>query len=194
MDYSREQRLEVRVPAEWRRWLRAHHRQPAAVWLVFLQKHTGERRFSYAEALEEALCYGWIDGIVKKLDDRRYQQRFSPRRPGSNWSEVNLKHVRRLIDEGRMQLPGLEKLGDVLLHYERGAIFHRAPRFDTAPEELLALLEANPKARETFRALPPSHRRRYLGWVLSAKREATRRRRMTEVVDLLARGERLGMK
>lgn len=101
--------LQVTLVSEWRDWLAAHHDREAAIWLVFFKKHTGKPCVSYQDAVDEALCFGWIDSIVRRLDDERYAQKFTPRKPKSNWSEINRRIFARLVREGRMTAAGLAK-------------------------------------------------------------------------------------
>jgi uncharacterized protein YdeI (YjbR/CyaY-like superfamily) len=183
---------------EWRAWLEANHGSAPGLWLVFRKKHTGRRGLSYDEAVEEAICFGWIDGLVKRLDDERYRQRLTPRssRGATTWSESNLKRARRMIDAGLMTDAGRRLLGDALERYEAAGEVHRPPRADAVdlPAELRAMLEGDAAARAAFEALPPSHQRQHLGWVMDAKKTPTRARRMAEVVRVLASGSRLGLK
>jgi uncharacterized protein YdeI (YjbR/CyaY-like superfamily) len=173
----------------WRAWLRQHHRKTKEVWLVFYKKRTGLASISYDAAVEEALCYGWIDSIVKRLDDERYARKFTPRTDTRRWSPSNLARARRLIAAGRMTKAGLAKLdADLDAPAPAPARSLRVPPF------FAAALKRNPAAREFFDSLAPSYRRHYVGWVSSAKREETRARRLEEAVALLAAGKKLGLK
>ncbi|MBN1423626.1 YdeI/OmpD-associated family protein [Candidatus Fermentibacteria bacterium] len=178
----------------WREWLTANHAIHNELWVVFEKKRTGKQGLRYDEAVEEAVCFGWIDGIRKRRDDSTFMQKFTPRRMGGSWSELNLRRARRMIDEGQMTAAGLAMLGDALVKFETEGLVHTPPRVDTVPEELMAILEENPASWAHFQRLPPSHRRQYLSWVAEAKREETRVRRMKQVADVLAKGTRLGMK
>lgn len=178
----------------FRAWLLKNHTQPGEQWVVFYKKHTGKGGLTYDEAVEEAICFGWIDGIVRRRDDDTFMQKFTPRKKGGTWSESNLKRVRKMIDAGKMSEAGLAMLGDALEKYEKEGIAHRPPRVDVLPDELMAILKQNPQAWANFEKLAPSHRREYLGWVAEAKREETRKRRMQEVANTLEQGKKLGMK
>ena len=148
--------------------------QPS-LWLVIYKKHTGTPCVSYDEAVEEALCFGWIDGQIKRLDDNRYAQRFSPRKPGSNWSESNKVRVRRLIAEGQMTPAGLATVTLPLDPTEDAPM----PQAESAlSEHLLARLQVDPAAWASSSLLPPSHRRQYAGWIMGAARRETRQRRL----------------
>ena len=181
---------------EWRAWLERNHRQAAEIWLVYYKKHTRRPSVAYAEAVEEALCYGWIDGIVKRIDDERYAQRFTPRRAGSAWSELNRQRARRLIDEGRMTSAGEAVLPAGLMEGggERPGRPSRSEKDEAALDELMTALATNRVAREYFEGLAPSYRRMYIGWIANAKRAETRGKRLREAVELLTQRRRLGMK
>ena len=173
--------------AAWRKWLERHHARAAEIWLVYYKKHTGKRAIDYSEALDEALCFGWIDGKVQRMDDERYRQRFTPRTKRSRWSAVNLDHVARLTAEGRMTEAGLSAARQAL---ESGPTAPAATRPAPArmPADLRAALRAEPRAQALWETLAPSHRRQYLLWVTEAKRPETRERRVCETVRRLAAG------
>jgi len=179
---------------EWRQWLEKNHDREKELWLVFFKKHTGRQTFTYGEALDEALCFGWIDGILQRVDDATYRQRFTPRGQKTSWSEVNLKRARRLIDAGRMTASGLSKLVTALERYEKEGVAHRPPRAQEASPELMALIRKNRAAWSGLEKLAPSYRRQYLGWVMSAKKPETRERRVRELITVLVSGKKLGLK
>jgi uncharacterized protein YdeI (YjbR/CyaY-like superfamily) len=163
----------------WRAWLKANHADAREVWLLIHKKHVDEPCVSYDEAVEEALCWGWIDGLANSWDDRSYAQRFTPRKPGSVWSESNVARVERLLASGRMQPPGLALVEEAK---RRGTWQAAASGINVAPPDLETALEAQPAAMEQWLAWAPSYRRQYIGWVLDAKRLETRARRVAEVV------------
>jgi uncharacterized protein YdeI (YjbR/CyaY-like superfamily) len=177
----------------WRAWLAEHHQTAKELWLIFHKKHTGKGGLTYVEALEEALCFGWIDGILKRIDNEKHQVRFSPRRKNSIWSAHNKKRVRKLIKEGRMTPAGLAKIDEAKAN---GQWDKAAQREDitVVPAELTEALAGNEKARLNFESLAPSYRRQFIYWVAVAKRDETRRKRIQETIDLLIRNEKLGMK
>lgn len=187
--------LRVETRSEWRQWLEEHHASETEIWFVFYKKHTGVANVAYGDAVEEALCFGWIDSLVKRLDDDRYAQKFTPRRPGSVWSEPNKARVERMIAQGRMAEPGLRLVNEAKASGE-WENRHERPKADVdlVPEELQAALNANPAAAETFQALAPTYRKQYILWIATAKRQETRARRTREAIDKLERGERLGLK
>ena len=170
--------------AVWRDWLERHHAEKREIWLVFLKRHLKEPCVTYDEAVEEALCFGWIDGVLRRIDDREHAVRFTPRKPRSVWSESNVARVERLIAEGRMTEAGLAL---VRAAKESGAWEEAASgRLEVTPDDLAAALADVPAADAAWRAWAPSHRRQYIYWVLDAKRSETRARRIAEVVRLSA--------
>jgi uncharacterized protein YdeI (YjbR/CyaY-like superfamily) len=177
---------------EWRVWLDKHYKTEKEIWLVYYKKHTGRPTIPYDDAVEEALCFGWIDSIVKRIDDDKYAQKFTPRKPRSNWSELNKKRVRKLVAEGRVTEAGLARIDAAIL--SKGAEPKEKSAELTVPQYFKDALAANQKARSNFDRLAPSYQRLYVGWVAAAKREETRNRRMKEAVELLAANKKLGLK
>jgi uncharacterized protein YdeI (YjbR/CyaY-like superfamily) len=166
--------------AAWRAWLRERHAEASEIWLLLHKKHVSEPCVSYDEAVEEALCWGWIDGLTKRWDERSYVVRFTPRKPGSVWSESNVARAERMIAQGRMTPAGMALVDEAK---RRGTWDEAASgRPDVTPPELEAALAAEPAALARWRALAPSHRRQYAYWILEAKRPETRARRVTETV------------
>jgi uncharacterized protein YdeI (YjbR/CyaY-like superfamily) len=177
-------RLYAPNAAAWRRWLIRHHNSSSEIWLEFPKKHTGKPCASYEDALDEALCYGWIDSIVKRLDDNTYLRKFTPRTNAAKWSPKNLNRMRELIAQERVTAPGLAVLGVPL---ERAPVASAAkpaapPGF---PEFVREAIEKNPKAAAFWATLAPSYRRRYLGWITAAKKEESRRARLARVIGFL---------
>jgi uncharacterized protein YdeI (YjbR/CyaY-like superfamily) len=183
--------LLVRTIGEWRDWLDTHHRSESEVWLVYHKRHTGIVSIDHKDAVGEALCFGWVDSLVSRLDDSRYAMKFTPRRASSRWSDANRKRYAELEAEGRLKPAGIERPPT-----ERGD----APRppFLPLPTRLPAYIQAalkkNPKAKRHFDTLTPAHRRRYFAWIESAKREETKLRRLKEAIRLLENGQVLGLK
>lgn len=183
--------LLVQSVEEWRRWLEKHHASEPVVWLVFQKKHTGAASIAHSDALDEALCFGWVDSLVKRLDDRRYAVKFTPRREDSRWSAVNRKRYAALKAAGRLHPAGIKRPPTDRTYDQR------PPRFKmpaTLPPYIQAALKKQPAALHTFEALAPSHRRRYIGWIESAKRDETKQRRLKEAIRLLTAGKPLGLK
>jgi uncharacterized protein YdeI (YjbR/CyaY-like superfamily) len=171
--------------AAWRAWLATNGQAEREIWLIFYKKHTGTPCVSYDEAVEEALCFGWIDGLMKRMDDDRCAQRFTPRKAGSNWSESNKVRVRKLVAEGRMTPAGRETVTFPLDPAEDAP----APRAEPVLfADLLARLQADEVAWASFNRLPPSHRRQYVGWIMDAAKPETRLRRLAEAIAKFAAG------
>jgi len=179
---------------DWRAWLEKNHETEKEVWLVYYKKHTNRPRIPYDDAVEEALCFGWIDSIVQKIDDERYAQKFTPRKSGSLWSESNKRRVRKLLQEGKMTQAGLAKISEGVLEGEERVKSELKSKELLIPTYLSEALRANKKAWENFNRLAPSYRRQYVGWITTAKKEETRKRRIREAIELLARNEKLGMR
>ena len=240
---------------EWRDWLSKHGRSETGVWLIYYKKDSGRPRIPYDDAVEEALCFGWIDSIVKRVDDEKFVQKFTPRRDGSRWSALNERRVRKLIREGRMTEAGLAKVdpsmlgekvrtkpgeGDVdlppsvkqalmtnatawknfrslspsrrsayvrlIMDAKREETRDRRVRevisrleqntgdLDDLPRFMKQALRTNAKAWQNFRSLAPSYRRHYVGWIMHAKQQETRERRLREAISLLEQNKKLGLK
>ena len=181
-----------RGPDEFRAWLDANHETEGELVVGFHKRHTGRPSLSWSEAVREALCFGWIDGIRRRIDDDRYTIRFTPRRPGSNWSALNVRHVDELLRAGRMQPAGIaafearapEKTG--VYSYENRDAAKLAP-------EQQRELRANRKAWEFFQAQPAGYQRTAVYWVVSAKRAETRARRLATLIDDSANGRRIAL-
>lgn len=178
---------------DWREWLEKNHDARKEVWLIFYKKHTGKPNVSYDEAVQEALCFGWIDSIIKRIDGEKFARKFTPRKPNSSWSESNKKRAAKMIKEGKMKEVGLELVNEAK---KRGE-WNRAslPKKDFAiPAYIENALRSNEKALGNFSKLAPSYKKQYVSWVDSAKKEDTRKRRLAEVIRVLERNEKLGMK
>ena len=178
--------LYVTSREEWRRWLRKHHRSESGLWLIFYKKHSGRPRLPYEHAIEEALCFGWIDSIVKRIDDEKFALKFTPRRDTSNWSTANIRRARKLIGEGRMTRAGLAKVDAAAIG--KGRSGHAGRRVDI-PAEIEQALASHPKAWNRFRSLTASRQRAYLRLITDAKKPETRQRRVREAITLLERSQ-----
>jgi len=178
--------------AAWREWLAAHHEERTQVWLILHKKHVEEPSVRYDEAVEEALCWGWIDGLTNSWNARSYAVRFTPRKPGSVWSESNVARVSRMIAAGRMTPSGMALVEEAK---RRGTWDQAASgRLDVTPPDLGAALAGVPAALARWETWAPTHRRQYVYWVLDAKRPETRARRIADVVRRAAAGLRPGEK
>ena len=182
--------LTVRSRQEWRKWLQAHHDSQAEIWLVFVKQHAGTPALSYEDAVEEGLCFGWIDSLVRRLDDDRYARKFTPRKEDSKWSTINRRRYASLVSRGLLAAPGLKRAPT----NRSGDAPKRPARTAAVPSYIEEALKSNPRAWEHFEKLAPSYRRGYIGWIDSAKREETKQKRLFEALKLLAAGQKLGLK
>jgi uncharacterized protein YdeI (YjbR/CyaY-like superfamily) len=186
--------VEVENRNAWRDWLAENHNKETEIWLVFYKKGTGKESVHYEDAVEEALCFGWIDSIIKKIDEKKYVRKFTPRNEDSKWSQLNIKRVEKMIKVGLMTDQGL-KLVQAAKENGSWANPTQRPKLEfTILPEFEAALNNNTKARETFDALAPTYQKQYLGWIEVAKREETRKKRILESIRYLERGEKLGLK
>ena len=174
----------------WERWLEANHADSPGLWLKIAKKATGIATVTYAEAVEVALCFGWIDGQRGRLDDEWYIQRFTPRRARSRWSQINRDKAERLIGEGRMRPAGLSEVERAKAD-GRWAAAYASPSKIEVPDDLRQALDANPAAKDFFATLSGNNRYAVLYRVHDAKRPETRARRIEKFVAMLARGETL---
>jgi uncharacterized protein YdeI (YjbR/CyaY-like superfamily) len=172
---------------EWRTWLEEHHATSSGVWLISFKKGTGQPRVTYDEAVEEALCFGWVDSRSKALDERRSMQLFTPRKPGSTWCRSNKERVAVLIEQGRMARAGLDKVEAA----QRDGSWNKLDAIEalTVPPDLEQALAANPVAARHFEAFSNSAKKNILGWIQSAKRPETRRKRIEVTVTLAAQNK-----
>jgi uncharacterized protein YdeI (YjbR/CyaY-like superfamily) len=174
--------------AAWRRWLEERHAQSGAVWLVLHRRGSLGTGPTYDEAVEEALCFGWIDSTTNRLDEQRTLQLFAPRRPRSTWSASNKARVERLEREGRLAPAGLAAIQAAQANGSWTAL-DAVERLEEPPE-LAAALDADPAARTHWDGFSPSARKQILWWIVSAKRPETRERRVAQTVRMAARGLR----
>jgi uncharacterized protein YdeI (YjbR/CyaY-like superfamily) len=176
-----------KAPAEWRRWLKVNHAKATECWIGLYKKNSDKTGITYQQALDEALCHGWIDGIRKSHDDEAFKVRFSPRKPRSLWSEININRVGELEKEGRMQKRGLEVF--------TARKDQTGYRIATAPKELspdlLKEFKKHKAAWEFHCAQPPGYRKLCAFWISFAKREETRLKRLQRIIDAAERGERV---
>ncbi len=177
---------------EWRKWLKENHSIVKEVWLIYYKKHTGKPRIPYDDAVEEALCFGWIDSTVKRIDDEKYCQKFTPRKDKSNWSDHNKNRVAKMIKRGKMTTAGMDKIKAAKKNGEWNKKIVAEIKFEM-PSELSHVLSANKKAKEFFNELSPSHKKQYIGWIASAKKVETREKRAEEAITLLKKKQKLGM-
>lgn len=176
--------------AEWRSWLEINHAASEGIWLKMFKKGSSTRSVVYAEALDEALCFGWIDGQLKAGDDKYYLQRFTPRRAGSTWSKRNIRHVERLEQEGKMTSSGWKKIEEARAdgRWDNAYDSHSDMKI---PELLAGALSGNPEILDFFDSLDKNNRYAIVWRIQSAKNEEIRERRLKKLLEMLARGEKL---
>jgi uncharacterized protein YdeI (YjbR/CyaY-like superfamily) len=187
--------LEIQSREDWRKWLAKNSAKESQVWLIFYKNHTGKSNVPYDATVEEALCFGWIDSIIKRLDENRYVRKYTPRQPASLWSELNKARAEKMIKTGRMKKAGLDRINEAKLS---GSWSQKRTRphiaKDEIPRELTNALASHPEASRHFNAMAPSNRKHYVIWIAMAKRAQTRERRAREATQKLERGELLGLK
>jgi uncharacterized protein YdeI (YjbR/CyaY-like superfamily) len=179
--------LEVRTRQQWRAWLAKHHTSRSGIWLVFYKHHTGRKSIPIEDASREALCFGWIDSLIKRLDADRFAVKVTPRRPTSKWSDVNRKRLMELKTAGLLASAGLAAAPTENTYSPR-------PTVPELPPYIAKAIKAHVKAWKLFRELPAAERRNFVVWIHTAKRPATRERRIRESLGLLAAGKKLGLK
>jgi uncharacterized protein YdeI (YjbR/CyaY-like superfamily) len=175
--------------ADFRRWLEKNHASPEGLWLRIFKKDAGEKSVTYAEALDQALCYGWIDGQKKSFDKRSWIQRFTPRRPKSGWSQLNTQHVERLIKAGAMTPNGMAAV-DAAKADGRWQAAYASPRYAQPPEDFLKALARNKKARLFFESLNRANVYSIVYRLQTAKKPETRAKRMALILAMMSQGKR----
>ncbi|MBZ5538051.1 MAG: YdeI/OmpD-associated family protein [Acidobacteriia bacterium] len=186
--------LYVSTGAAWRAWLARNHESETEIWLIHYKKHTGRPSLPYEEAVNEALCFGWIDSLVQRIDSEKYARKFTPRKAQSRWSELNKRRVKALIGAGRMTSVGSAKIPDEVPHGRVVPETQRQTRTSAIPHSIKQVLIANSQAWKNFKGLAPSYQRLYVKWITAAQKEETRARRTREAIALLSKGRKLGLK
>lgn len=180
--------LDVRSRMRWRAWLEAHHDTASEIWLVFHKPHTGEASIDYEDSVEEAICFGWIDSLIRRLDDDRYARKFTPRKIDSFWSDLNRDRYTKVEALGLLAPAGRERAPTEANRYRK-----RAKRSSALPPYIERAFKAESRAWATFKRLTPRDRTLYVGWIDDAKREETKTRRIERAVRMLAAGKKLGL-
>lgn len=180
-------KLEVQTRKQWRRWLARHHASSPGVWLVRHKQHTGVDSMPLEDLVCEALCYGWVDSLIKRLDHDRYAIKVTPRKPASKWSDINRRRWSRLKAAGLLAPAGLAAAPTANRYAAH-------PPIPELPAYIAKAIKANPKAWQSFQELARTYRRDFVVWIHLAKRPETRERRMRESIALLAAGKKLGLK
>lgn len=178
-----------KTPAELREWFENNHDNAKEVWVGFYKKDSGQSGITYAEAVDEALAFGWIDGIRKGIDEKSYTNRFTPRTRRSIWSQVNIKRIGELTKMGRMHPAGLRAFNE--RDIERTNLYSFERENHRLDEQYEQEFRANGKAWENFQAMPPSYRKPAIWWVVSAKKEETRRKRLAALIEVSEKEQRL---
>jgi uncharacterized protein YdeI (YjbR/CyaY-like superfamily) len=178
--------FDARTRVRWRRWLATHHASESEIWLIFHKLHTGKPSVAYEDAVDEALCYGWIDSLIKRIDADRYARKFTPRKAESNWSSINIKRYNELKAAKKLARPGLARSpeGRPVVDMARG---------DRVPGYIEKAIKQNARAWKFFESLAPSYRRLYLTWIDSAKRDVTKQTRLQQAVKMLSAGRKPGL-
>jgi len=177
----------------WRDWLTENHASEKEVWLAYYKKHTGKATVAYLDSVKEALCFGWIDGLKKSIDEQRYAHRFTPRRPASKWSPQNIRLAKELIESGEMTKAGLEA-------FEQGVPYDQELQKVLSAKEIPLTaeteqgLKTSRKAWNNFNQMSAGYRKQYVIWLQSAKKAETRKTRLEEAIRLLEKNQKLGMK
>ncbi len=181
--------LRFRSSPEFRKWLAANHRQSDGIWLRIFKKDSGEPSVTYAEALDEALCFGWIDGQKQKYDEQSWLQKFTPRRPRSGWSKINTQHAERLIKSRKMAPAGLKAV-EAAKHDGRWKAAYDSPSNATLPDDFLRELNTHKKAKAFFELLNKANTYAIVYRLQTAKKPETRAKRMKLILGMLGRGEK----
>jgi uncharacterized protein YdeI (YjbR/CyaY-like superfamily) len=177
---------------EWRKWLEKNHKTSEGVWLRYYKKPSGKPRIPYVDAVEEALCFGWIDGKIKRINEDYYIQRFTPRRPGSRWSKYNIERIKKLTEKGLMKPAGLQAFKESV---EKPHLVYnnRKDGIPVIPDDLTSELKKNMKAFNNFNNFTQSSQRMYIDWLNSAKKPETRLRRISKIIGLSEKNIKPGM-
>ncbi|MCK4654569.1 MAG: YdeI/OmpD-associated family protein [Candidatus Cloacimonetes bacterium] len=187
-----ENTLYVTTHQQWRKWLEENHATQNEIWLIYYKKHTGKPRISYENAVEEAICFGWIDSLIKKIDDEKYMQKYTPLNDNSVWSEINRKRAEKMMKERKMTPAGLKKIDTAKKNRKWKKAYSSTRKIEMLPE-LERALKTNETAWFNFNNFADSYKNMYIGWVSAAKREATRQRRIKEVVRRSEQNQKPGM-
>jgi len=177
----------------WRDWLAENHASEKEVWLAYYKKHTGKATVAYLDSVKEALCFGWIDGLKRRIDEERYAHRFTPRKPTSKWSPKNIRLAQELIDSGEMTAAGMTAF-EQRLSYEKGLQKMLDAKEIPLNPETEKGSKSSTKAWRNFNQLAPGYRKQYVAWLQTAKKPETRERRLQEAIKMLEENQKPGMK
>jgi uncharacterized protein YdeI (YjbR/CyaY-like superfamily) len=182
-----------KTPAEWREWLQNNHNKSTGVWLVFHKKESGLPSIDYEDAVNEALCFGWIDSIIKKIDEEQYARKFTPRKDNSKWSTSNKVRIEKLTNSGQMTEIGLVKIEAAKKNGQWDKTYQPRPQIEMPPEFEDSLAK-NEQARKFFLKLKPTFQKQFILWIITAKRPETKDKRIKESIELLENGQQLGLR
>jgi len=185
---TRLKTLDPRSRARWRAWLESNHGTAREVWVVFHKPHTGKTSIAYEDSVEEALCFGWVDSLIRRLDDDRYARKFTPRKAVSFWSDLNRQRYAKVEALGLLAPAGRARAPSEANRYPK-----RRKRSSAVPAYVEKAFKAEPRAWATFERLTPRERMMYVGWIENAKREETKAKRVEKSVRRLAAGKKLGL-
>jgi uncharacterized protein YdeI (YjbR/CyaY-like superfamily) len=192
MPESKSKTLYVKNRDEWRRWLQKNHHSENEIWLIYYKKHSGKPRIPYNDAVEEALCFGWIDSLVKTIDHEKYMQKYTPRKQNSVWSELNVKRCEKMIKEGKMAKTGFALIEEAQKNGNWEKAYTDKKTFEP-PKKLIQALKKSKTAWNNFNNFAPSYKNNYIAWVVTAKREETKNKRIFEVVKRSEKNQKPGM-
>ena len=181
--------ISFETPSQWAEWLEGNYTLQSGIWLRYFKKDSGILSITYAEALEEALCYGWIDGQVKKYDEKSWLQKFTPRRAKSLWSKINTQHVERLVNAGKMKAAGFAEIEAAKRDGRWQRAYDSLKNF-TTPEDFLERLENDPKAKATFETLNKTNLYSIAFRLQTAAKPETREKRLKAILEMLSKGEK----
>ncbi|MCA1838013.1 MAG: YdeI/OmpD-associated family protein [Actinobacteria bacterium] len=179
--------LDLRMRADWRRWLAKHHASSPGIWLLRHKQHTGVESMPYEDLVREALCFGWVDSLIKRMDDNCYAIKVTPRQPSSKWSDLNRKRWKQLKTAGLLAAPGLAAAPTANTYAPK-------PSIPELPAYIAKAFRTNPEAWRFFQTLSARNRRDFVVWIHTAKRPETRQRRIRDSLELLSAGKKLGLK
>lgn len=191
------QEIHFKSKDDFRKWLEKNHDKSIGIWMLYYKKHTNKTNIEYSDALDESLCFGWIDSIIKRIDEERYVRKFTPRKNIKNWSEINKVKVMRLIQQERMTLFGLQKIDS---YVKSGKIIWDDKKVEidygnlkNTPLFIIDFLKTKPSSLQEFQKLAASYRKEYIHWLLNAKREETRNKRLNKLIEKLNNKIKPGM-
>ncbi|HVP93123.1 MAG TPA: YdeI/OmpD-associated family protein [Acidobacteriota bacterium] len=181
---------------DWRAWLKRNYDSKKEVWLIYYKKHSGKLGIPYDDSVEEALCFGWVDSIIRKIDDEKFARKFTLRTGRSTWSEANKKRVEKMVTERKMTEAGMKRIRESKnsgMWFKPSVIASYKGKLEVPPYMKEALI-ANKKALNNFNKLAESYKRNFVAWIDCTKKEETRKRRLIEAIRLLELNQKLGMK